>query len=162
MLDVIDQRLVEELQGNGRQSNVEIAKKLSVAESTVRKRMKRLFNENIIRIEALPNPYKLGYGFISFMALQVRMADLREVGEKLAQKPNIYYLAFVTGRYDLVAIVMSRTPEELSNFIKEHISIIPSIIRTETFVNLEIIKSPWLGTSIITEFFKNVDFTCPQ
>jgi len=69
----------------------------------------------------------------------------------LAQKPNIYYLASVTGRYDLFALIIARTPEELSDFIKEHISNIPSIIRTETFVNLEVIKSPWTTSLDITQ-----------
>ena len=151
MLDVIDQKLIKELQRNGRQSNVEIAKNLMVAESTVRKRVKRLLNQNIMRVEAVPNPYKLGYGFISVMGLQVRMEDLQQVGKTLAENPSVYYLTFVTGRYDLIAIVMCRTPEELSTFIKENISTIASIIRTETFVNLEIIKSPWFGTSIIKD-----------
>ena len=119
---------------------------LGATEGTVRKRVKDLQERNIIKISALLNPHEVGYNFISIMALQVKLADLRQVGEILAQQPNVYYLAFVTGPYDLIAIIMSRTSEELSNFIKEHISTMPSIIRTETFVNLEIIKSPWLGT----------------
>jgi len=145
MLDRLNQKLIQILQNNGRQSYTELAKMLGVTEGTVRKRVKDLQKRNIIKIVAVLNPYEIGYNFISFMALQVRMADLRQVGEMLAQKPNIYYLAFVTGRYDLLAMVICRSAEELSNFIKEHISTIPSIIRTETFVNLEAIKDPWTG-----------------
>lgn len=146
MLDKLNQKLIQELQNNGRRSYTELAKMLGVTEGTVRKRVKDLQKRNIIRIAAILNPYEIGYNFISIMALQVRMADLHQVGEMLAQKPNIFYLAFVAGRYDLLAMVMCRSTQELSNFIKEHISSIPSIIRTETFVNLEVIKSPWTGT----------------
>lgn len=123
----------------------------------IRKRIKTLVERKIIRITAVPNPYKLGYGFISIMGLQVRLADLKQVGETLAKKANVYYVTFVTGRYDLLAIVMSRTPEELSNFIKEHISAIPSIIRTETFVNLEVIKSPWSAALDVVELLNSSD-----
>lgn len=143
-MDTLDLKLVRELQENGRRSNVELAKVLGVAEGTIRRRIRVLTDNKVIRITATLNPYKLGYGFVSVMGIQVKIADLRRVGEILAQKPNIYYLAFVTGGYDLLAIVISRTPEELSDFIKEQISAIPSIVRTETFVNLEVIKSPWL------------------
>jgi len=73
------------------------------------------------------------------------MADLRSVAESLAQKPNVCYLAFVTGRYDLIAMVMTRSAVELSHFIEKEISSIPSILRTETFVNLDIIKGEWGG-----------------
>lgn len=145
MLDKLNQKLIQKLQNNGRLSYTELAKMLGVTEGTVRKRVKDLQKRNIIKIAAILNPYEIGYNFVSIMALQVRMADLHQVGEMLAQKPNVYYLAFVTGRYDLLAIVMCRSPEDLSNFIKEHISSIPSILRTETFVNLEVIKSPWTG-----------------
>jgi len=146
MLDKLNQKLIQELQNNGRRSYTELAKMLGVTEGTVRKRVKDLQKHNVIKIAATVNPYEIGYNFISVMALQVRMADLHQVGEILAQEPNVYYLAFVTGRYDLLAIIICRSPEELSNFIKEHISSISSIIRTETLVNLEVIKSPWTGT----------------
>ena len=146
MLDELNQKLIHELQNNGRQSYTQLAKMLGVTEGTVRKRLKDLQKRNVLKIAAVLNPYEIGYNFISIMALQVKMADLHQVGEMLAQEPNVYYLAFVTGRYDLLAIVMCRSPEELSDFIKKYISSMPSIVRTETFVNLEIIKSPWVGT----------------
>lgn len=159
MLDNLDQRIIQELEENGRRSNVDLARMLGTAESTVRNRIKDLLKKNILRIAAIPNPYKLGYGFITVMGLQVRMADLHKVGEMLAQKPNIYYLAFVTGRYDLLAIVMCRTPEELSSFIKEHISSISSILRTETFVNLEVIKNPWTSMLDVVGLLSNLEAT---
>jgi Lrp/AsnC family transcriptional regulator for asnA, asnC and gidA len=121
---------------------------LGVSEGTIRKRVGDLQKQGIMKIAAVLNPHKIGYSFISIIAMQVKMADLRQVAEMLAQRPNVYYLAFVTGRYDLLALIMSRTPEELSEFIQKYISSIPSITRTETFVNLEIIKSPWLEPGI--------------
>ena len=144
-MDKLDRKLIEELQKNGRRSYVDLAKMLGVAEGTIRRRVKALVDKQIIKIAAVPNPYKLGYGFISIMGLQVRMADLRQVAESLSQKPNVCYLAFVTGRYDLMAIIIAHTPQELSNFIEKEISSIPSILRTETFVNLDVIKGEWIA-----------------
>ena len=151
MLDKLDQELIQELQNDGRQSYTQLAKRFLVSEGTIRKRVKDLQNSGVMKIKAVPNPYKMGYNCISIMAIQVRMADLRQVGETLSQKENIAYLAFVTGRYDLIALIVSRTPEELSNFIQEHISNIPSIVRTETFVNLDVIKSMWATSCDITK-----------
>lgn len=154
-MDTLDLKLIRELQENGRRSNVELAKVLGVAEGTIRRRIRALIDNKVIRITATLDPHKLGYGFVSVMGIQVKVADLQRVGEILAQKPNIYYLAFVTGGYDLLAIVISRTPEELSDFIKEQISAVPSIVRTETFVNLEVIKSPWLVPLDALELLSN-------
>ncbi|MCL0058199.1 Lrp/AsnC family transcriptional regulator [Dehalococcoidia bacterium] len=156
MIDELDRKLIQELQRSGRQSYVDLARMLGVVEGTVRKRVKDLQNRKIIKIVAVPNPRELGYSFISIMGLQVRMADLRKVADDLAQKPNVCYLAFVTGRYNLMAIIMTRSSEELSHFIETEISAIPSILRTETFVNLDIIKggAPWLDT---TQLISNLD-----
>ena len=145
MMDKLNKKLIQELQGDGRKSYTKLAEILGVTEGTVRKRVKTMNKEGIINIRAVLNPNKVGYKLVCMMALQVNIADLHKVAETLAEKPNVYYLAFVTGRYDMLALVLARTPEELSNFIKEHISTMPSILRTETFVNLEILKSPWTG-----------------
>jgi DNA-binding Lrp family transcriptional regulator len=98
---------------------------------------------------------------MSFMALEVQLASLREIADNLAKKPNVCYLAFVTGRYDMIAVVMTRSPEELAHFIEKEISAIPSILRTETFVNLEILKGGWPMIDT-TQLLSNVDFSPPR
>lgn len=145
MVDKFDQKLMMVLQENGRQSYVDIATTLGVVEGTVRKRVKDLLDRKIMKIVAVPNLRELGYRFISIMGLQVRLEDLRKVAEHLSQNPNVCYLAFVTGRYDLISVIITQSSEELSEFIEKDISALPSIIRTETFVNLDVIKGGWLG-----------------
>ena len=140
MIDDLDRKLIVGLQENGREGYVTLAKKMGVVEGTIRKRIKNLVSKNLIKIVAVPNMRKLGYGFIGIAGIQVKMEDLRQVAEKLAKNEHICYLAFVTGRYDLMAIVVTQSPEELSHFIEREISAIPSILRTETFVNLDTIK----------------------
>ena len=161
MIDELDLKLIQELQKDGRQSYVNIARMLGVVEGTVRRRVKDLADRNIIKIVAVPNPREMGYNFISVMGLQVRMADLRKVADELASKPNVCYLAFVTGRYDLMAMLVTRSSEELSQFIEKEISALPSILRTETFVNLDIIKGgrPGLDT---TQLIDNIRFSSPE
>jgi Lrp/AsnC family transcriptional regulator for asnA, asnC and gidA len=161
MIDELDRKLIQELQKSGRQEYVAIAKMFGVVEGTVRKRVKDLVDKNVIKIVAVPNPRALGYSFLSIMGLQVRMADLRKVADNLAQKPNVCYLAFVTGRYDLMAIIMTRSSEELSRFIENEISALPSILRTETFVNLDIIKGGWPGLDT-TQLISNIDISLPK
>jgi Lrp/AsnC family transcriptional regulator for asnA, asnC and gidA len=161
MIDELDRKLIQELQKSGREGYVALAKMLGVVEGTVRKRVKDLLGKNVIKIVAVPNPRALGYSFLSIMGLQVRMADLRKVAETLAQQPNVCYLAFVTGRYDLMAIIMTRSSEELSHFIENEISALPSILRTETFVNLDIIKGEWPGLDT-TQLISNIEISQPK
>jgi Lrp/AsnC family transcriptional regulator for asnA, asnC and gidA len=161
MIDGLDLKIIQELQKNGRTSNIRLAKILGVVEGTIRKRVKHLLKKDIIRLVALPNVHRLGFNFITIMGLEVKMEDLRKVADSLAQKPSVCYLAFVTGRYDLIAIIVSRSPEELSHFIEKEISAIPSILRTETFVNLDVIKGqwPWIDT---TQLIRNLNVSSPK
>jgi DNA-binding Lrp family transcriptional regulator len=108
-----------------------------------------LLKAGIINIKAYINPLRLGYKLICIMAFEIQPSYGETVAKELVTKPNIIYLASVTGRYDLISIVVAQTPEELSNFIKNNISNIPYILRTETFVNLEILKSAWTGQNQI-------------
>ena len=140
MTDELDRKLVLELQKDGKKGYVDLASGLGVVEGTVRKRVKHLLDRNIIEIVAVPNLRKLGYGFVSILGLQVSVAHMRRVATKLAQNQHVCFLAFVTGRFDLIAIVVTRSPEEYSHFWESELATIPGVLRTEGFVNLDIIK----------------------
>jgi len=141
MYDELDRRLIEELQKNGRESYTNLAKTLGVVEGTVRKRLKGLLDRGIIKIVAIPNLLRLGYNLMIIMALDVRIGDIRKVGNHLAKKQNVLYLTSVTGRYDIMVMIAARSTQELNEFIEDEISTMPSVLKTETFVTLDIIKA---------------------
>ena len=155
MLDQLDRQLIKELQEEGRKPYRKIARMMGLSESTIRKRVKKLENLGVIKIRAVLNPSKFGYAVESIIAIQAKMTDWHDVVDILISQPNIRYLAFVTGRYDMIASVISRTPEELGQFVKNHIYSHPSILRVETFVNLEIVKNPWVEVWDINHLIDN-------
>jgi len=156
MIDKLDWKLIEELQKDGRKSYTELASKLGVTEGTVRKRVKNLVDKSIMKVVAVPNMSELGYKLMSVIGMQVKMVDLRKVADTLAKKANVCHLAFIAGRFDLMALVVTRSHEELSDFIEKEISTIPSILRTETFVNLDVIKGAWSGADT-TQLISDLD-----
>jgi len=160
MIDKLDRKLIEELQKDGRESYMELGRKLGVTEGTVRKRIKNLVDRSMVKIVAVPNVGGLGYKLTSVIGMQVKMVDLRKVADSLAKKANICHLAFVAGRYDLMALVVARSHKELSEFIEKEISTIPSILRTETFVNLDVIKGAWSGADT-TQLISDLDSPVP-
>ena len=160
MIDDIDQKLIKELQKNGRESYLDLAKTLGVVEGTVRKRLKRLLEQDMVKIVAIPNVAKMGYSLISVVGLQCRVENLRAVAKNLAKNPHVCFLAFVTGRYDLMAIVITRSAQELSHLIEKEIWGIPNIMRTETLVTMDIIKGE-RGILATTELVGNLETFSP-
>ncbi len=155
-IDKLDRELILDLQKNGRRSYMDLAKMLTVSEGTVRARFKKLVDKGIIKITAMPELDKLGYNFMGIVGLQVRLADLREVADQLTKNPNVCYLANVTGRYEFIAIVVTKSAEEFADFMENVLSAIPSILRTETFVSLHIYKGHATGLDT-TQLVTNLD-----
>ena len=71
MIDEIDLKLILALQVNGRETFVDLGEKIGVSEGTVRKRYKRLVDDGIIAVTALPDIRKMGFNVIGVMAIQV-------------------------------------------------------------------------------------------
>jgi Lrp/AsnC family transcriptional regulator for asnA, asnC and gidA len=140
MYDEIDKELILALRNNGRESYRNLSHTLAVAEGTVRQRLSRLFKEDMVKVAVIPNLHKFGYGFVGIMGMQVKMGELEKVAKKLAESSHVCYLTWVTGRYDLMAIVLCQSPRDFAQFVQKEISSTDSILRTETFVNLDIIK----------------------
>jgi len=145
MISKFDQELIEALQEDGRTPFTHLSEKFKVVEGTIRRRVNNLLKKRIIKIVAAPNMRELGFNFVAIMGIQINMTDLRKVADALVKKPNVCYLAYVAGQYDLMAVIMTRSPQDLAKFIEEEIATVPSVLRTETFVNLDIIKGGWLG-----------------
>lgn len=145
MIDKLDQEIILQLQKSGRQSYTDVAKLLHTSETTVRNRAKSLIDRGIIKVTAIPDLKALGYGFIGIMGLQVQLRDLQTVASQLTKHPNVCYLANVTGKYDFIAIIVTKSSDEFADFVETVVSNIPSIIRTETFVNLHIYKGEVVG-----------------
>ena len=54
-LDEIGRKIIQHLQKDGRAKNSYIARRLGVSEGTVRRRIKSLLAEDILRVSAIPN-----------------------------------------------------------------------------------------------------------
>jgi Lrp/AsnC family transcriptional regulator, regulator for asnA, asnC and gidA len=143
MLDELGQKIIEALQEDARQSFREIGRKLDVSEGTVRNRVKSLISTDTMKISAIPNPEKLGLGFMCVMCIEVKVGTAEKVEQVLIKNPNVYFLSGCTGTYDIIGLFMFRAPHDFDEFVKNVIAGIPEIARTSTFVIMHVSRSPW-------------------
>jgi len=148
ILDHLDRELIIGLQKYGRESYINLARLLNVSEATVRNRVKRLLNKGIIEVKAIPNLDILEYQFIGIVGVQIQLEDLHKVADQLTHHPNVCYLANVTGRYDFIAIVVTRTSKEFADFVENVMSRMSGIVRTETCISLNVYKG--MGVNLDT------------
>jgi Lrp/AsnC family transcriptional regulator for asnA, asnC and gidA len=154
-LDEIDDSIIQELQIDARQSYMGLGRKIGASEGTIRNRVKKLLKREIIKLKAVINPAKIGFDFGCVVGLEIAIEKLGEAGIELAGNPNVYYLVGCTGAFDLLAILMFRNTSEFDIFMRETIARLPGIKRTQTFVNMSLIKTPWVDNVDIKKLLES-------
>jgi len=139
-MDELDTKVVTLLQSNGRMANTEIARKLGVAEATVRKRIARLVNDNVIQFGAWADPLKVGYQSYTYIELQVELSQLERVAERVAALPEIFFLGVCTGTFDIFAAAVFRSNDHLYEFLSGRLTKVPGIQRVCTSNLIRIVK----------------------
>jgi Lrp/AsnC family transcriptional regulator for asnA, asnC and gidA len=139
-MDDLDIRIIQLLQVDGRASNARIARDVGVSEGTVRRRLRRLVQDAIIRVVAVPDPEKMGYNTVALVGIQADPDKIDDVAVALSKFSETQYVALTTGSFDIFMWVALPTSEELGNFLRRKVGITPGIRRTETFVNLALRK----------------------
>lgn len=135
-MDELDTKIIEILQKDGRASNAGIARQVGVSEGTVRRRLKRLVQEEYIQVAALPDPTKMGLESRALIGIQIDPDKIDQVADDLDSLKEISWVAITTGTFDVFAWAALHNAEELGTFLRNKVGTIPGVRRTETFVNL--------------------------
>ena len=135
-MDELDSKIIALLQEEGRASNAAIARKVGVSEGTVRRRLKRLIQEEYLRVVALLDAGKMGYAAEALIGVQVDPDKTDMVADRLAQLEEINWVTLTTGSFDIFGWATLQTSEALGIFLRTKVGTIPGVRRTETFINL--------------------------
>ena len=137
VMNAADTKLLALLRENARQSTSELARALSVSRSTLQSRIKRLEQKGIIK------GYTVEYGE-DYENRLVSAHVLITVHQKLTAKtnrsihaiPQVKSLHAISGDYDLIAVLMTETTEELSEIL-DKIGNLEGVERTNSSFILE-------------------------
>ncbi|UCC92246.1 MAG: Lrp/AsnC family transcriptional regulator [Thermoplasmata archaeon] len=116
-IDELDQRILGVLLENSRVSNTEIANRLDVNESTVRRRIEALVNKEVISgfTVCLNNP-AIDEGVRAYIYVKVDTPALDEVVDDLCSNAHALSVYRIVGAYDVVCEMVFDTMNELHRF----------------------------------------------
>ena len=143
----LDSKIGGILQKDGRASNAGIAREVGVSEGTVRRRLKRLVDAQLINVVALLDPSRLGYSFEAIVGIQVDPDKIDESSQTISELDGVSWVVVTTGAYDIFAWIAVESVEDLGNFLRHKLGFVSGVRRTETFVNLAVKKRSY-GVSI--------------
>ena len=139
-IDDLDRKILQHLRADGRVSYVALANKFNVSEGTIRKRVRKLDENQILQIIGVTDPLKVGLDTVAFIWLKVERRRLESVIKELKIIKDIRYLVITTGSYDVVAMAVLPDRERLIQLLNKQLGQIPGVHSTETSIVLEIHK----------------------
>jgi DNA-binding Lrp family transcriptional regulator len=152
--DPIDLQILSLLLQDSSLSSGRIAKQLFISPRTVRSRIERLRDAGIIkRFTIAIDREKCGYPAAADIVIQVESNRIHQIAERIAQFPEVHYVAITTGSQDISIQVYSRSTDDIHRFVVEQLAPLPGVIRVNTFVLFKIVKqgcwSPAVGSCTV-------------
>lgn len=138
--DELDLQIIAMLRADGRRSNREVARRLSVPEATVRYRVRRLTDSGILKIAASVDPEHLGYALTAVISIEVDPRQFVAASDKIAAMEQVMWLGITTGASDIVLTASFKTQEEMFTFVANDLAHIEGIKRVQTSVCMRVVK----------------------
>jgi len=139
-IDLMDRCIIALLQVDGRLSHAEIGRRLEIPEPTVRRRLKRLVDEEVMQVVAVPNPHKIGYEIHAVIGAKIQPGRIDDVVNLLTAMRQVRYVGVTAGTYDVVIEALFRDNDDFRSFLTVTLGQIEGLRETETSYVLEIAK----------------------
>jgi Lrp/AsnC family transcriptional regulator for asnA, asnC and gidA len=127
-LDEIDTRILELLEEDARRSFTEMAEKLKVSESSIRKRVSALQKEGVIkRFTIKVDNAKLGLNTVAIVGIDVDSDKMLEIAQELCDFKEVKCVATSSGDHMIMLEVWAKNGKELNKLIAEEIGRIEGV-----------------------------------
>ena len=132
-IDVTNIAIIKHLR-QGRKSYKKIADELSISENTVRARVNKLIDKGILEISTRVDPEAIPGLRVVMVGVKLKTMNLVKKGEEFSKLKGVVSVNVVTGRYDLLLVVLLNESFGLLEFYTEEVARIDDVQSVETFV----------------------------
>ena len=143
-LDAFDRRIIQQLQRNGRISNVDLAKAVGLSPSPCLRRVRDLEDAGIIdRYVAILNQGSAGFSLSVFVqvTLERQVETALETFERIiAERPEVMEAYLMTGDLDYLLRIVVPDVSDYEVFLKDHLTRIPGVASIKSSFALNRVK----------------------
>ena len=145
-MDNIDQRILHELEANGRLSIVELAARVNLTNTPCSERVKRLEKNGYIKgYSAIVDKERMGLALLTVVQVSLTATaeqSLDKFNEAVRDVPEIESCLMVAGSFDYLLTVRTRDIAHFRMILGEKINKLPGIHQTSSFTVMEAVKEP--------------------
>jgi DNA-binding Lrp family transcriptional regulator len=143
-LDQIDRRILQNLQAEGRITNVELARRAGISAPPCLRRVRALEEAGIIRgYHAQLAPEALGYGVSVFAHVGLSSqaeADLKAFEELVATWPEVREAHMLTGETDFLLKIVAPDWDSYQRFLSAKLTSAPNVSHVKSALTLRVSK----------------------
>lgn len=118
----------------------DLAKKLGMNESTVRKRIIALREKGVIRFSIEVDHLKLGINARSYIGLDVEPSKILEVGQRLCHIQDTRFVSTTLGEHAFLVEVWAEDSDSLSEIINKKLASIEGVTKISPSILVERLK----------------------
>ena len=132
-IDAINLSIIKELR-QGRKSFKRIADRLEITENTVRSRVNKMMSSGLLDINGQVDIEQIPHHQLVIIGVKLKTTDMFKKGEEFSRVKGVVSVSVVTGRYDLMLLVIFNEEYGLQEFYAQEGSRIEEVQSLETFV----------------------------
>jgi len=135
-LDLIDKKILTELDKNSRQSNNHLAKSLRISREKIDYRIKQLVSKHIIKkFPTIINPTSFGYSMhkLYFQFQHLTPEKEQELIHYLKANPYVQWITTCKGKWDMNIIIFAHNVEHFNQLMQEFYTHYGHYILTQNF-----------------------------
>lgn len=142
-MDELDRRIAAALQVDGRATWRDVGRVVGASESTVARRAQQLIESGVMRVTAVADPIRCGFGYPVLVQLRCEVGAVTEVAQMLARRPDVRFVAVVTGTFDVVVELIVPSRRRLARVLVEELTGVEGITQTTTEIVLRNFKTAY-------------------
>ena len=137
-VDDLDLQILSELSNDASISVPRLSKKINVNSSVIYSRIKRLVKRKLIeRFTIVVNDAELGYNVKALTGINMDSKKRDHIIEELFKIDGVREIAEVTGRFDILVTMYSKSLEQMHKMVSEKIGRIEGIQSSESFIEMK-------------------------
>ena len=134
-MDDFDLKIADILDRKGRSSYRKIGEELGVSEATIRRRLGNMTENGSVKFPAVLDIEEFPEIYIAIVGIVINVNPNKCI-QKILELPSVLYTMTVTGRYDIIAIIIYNS-RKMFSITSTGIIDIDGVVHLETFIVIE-------------------------
>lgn len=118
---------------DGRTPYSEIAGRVGLTTNTVRNRVNNMLEKGVLQIISLVDPGAVEGHSSAFIGFKIVPQKVIKAGDQIAALKGVVGAVTVTGRFDIMAVVMFNDKHSFTRFLNEELQKVDGLLSMETF-----------------------------